>query len=67
MRSWGRATHPLRVSLLQHLLALNVTPEELAGLVGMVDDLLRPYLVPVRENVPEGAAPVHFGVRAFIR
>ncbi|PRY38177.1 winged helix-turn-helix domain-containing protein [Umezawaea tangerina] len=50
-----------------HGYALNVTAEELGGLLGIVDDLLRPYLVPVREDVPEGAAPVHFGIRAFLR
>jgi hypothetical protein len=50
-----------------HGYALNVTPEELIGLVGIVDDLLRPYLVPVREDAPADAAPVHFGVRAFRR
>jgi predicted ArsR family transcriptional regulator len=50
-----------------HGYALNVTPEELTGLVGIVDDLLRPYLVPVRTDAPEDAAPVHFGIRAFLR
>jgi len=50
-----------------HGYALNVTPEELVGLVGIIDDLLRPYLVPVRQDAPEGAAPVHFGIRAFKR
>lgn len=50
-----------------HGYTLTVTPEELTGLVGIVDDLLRPYLVPVRQDAPEGAAPVHFGVRAFVR
>jgi predicted ArsR family transcriptional regulator len=50
-----------------HGYALTVTAEELIGLVGMVDDLLRPYIAQVREDAPDGAAPVHFGVRAFLR
>ena len=50
-----------------HGYALNVTAEELTGLVGIIDDLLRPYLTPVRQDAPEGAAPVHFAVRAFLR
>ncbi|MFD7658362.1 ArsR/SmtB family transcription factor [Actinosynnema sp. NPDC059797] len=50
-----------------HGYSVNVTAEELTGLLGAIDDLLRPYLVPVREDVPEGALPVHVGLRAFPR
>jgi DNA-binding transcriptional ArsR family regulator len=50
-----------------HGYTVNVTPEELTGLVGMIDDILRPYLVPVREDVPEGARPAHVGIKAFLR
>jgi predicted ArsR family transcriptional regulator len=50
-----------------HGYALQVTPEELTGLLEQVDDLLRPYVVPVREDAPEGSAPVHLGIRAFPR
>ncbi|MFD9739110.1 winged helix-turn-helix domain-containing protein [Umezawaea sp. NPDC059074] len=50
-----------------HGYSLTVTAEELTGLVGIIDDLLRPYITPVRENAPEGAAPVHLAVRAFPR
>lgn len=50
-----------------HRYALSATPAELAALVGRIDDLLRPYLVPVREDAPEDAQPVHVGVRAFPR
>ena len=50
-----------------HAYALRATAEELAALAGRIDDLLRPYLVPVREDAPEDAEPVHVGVRAFPR
>jgi DNA-binding MarR family transcriptional regulator len=50
-----------------HGYTVNVTPEELTGLLGIVDDLLRPYLVPVRKDAPDRAAPAHIGVRAFPR
>ncbi|WP_447002866.1 ArsR/SmtB family transcription factor [Saccharothrix isguenensis] len=50
-----------------HGYTVNVTAEELTGLLGVIDDLLRPYLVPVREDVPEGALPAHVGIRAFPR
>ena len=50
-----------------HGYTVNVTAEELAGLLGMIDDILRPYLVPVRRDVPDGALPAHVGVRAFPR
>jgi DNA-binding transcriptional ArsR family regulator len=50
-----------------HGYTLNVRPEELTGLLGTIDDLLRPYLVAVREDAPEGSAPAHVGIRAFLR
>ncbi|MEU5692218.1 helix-turn-helix domain-containing protein [Actinosynnema sp. NPDC020468] len=50
-----------------HGYTVNVTAEELTGLLGMIDDILRPYLVPLRADVPEGAVPAHIGIRAFPR
>ncbi len=50
-----------------HGYTVNVTAEELVGLLGMIDDILRPYLVPVRQDVPDGALPAHVGIRAFPR
>ncbi|MEV0677573.1 helix-turn-helix domain-containing protein [Actinosynnema sp. NPDC050436] len=50
-----------------HGYTVNVTPEELTGLLGMIDDILRPYLVPLRADAPEGALPAHVGLRAFPR
>jgi DNA-binding transcriptional ArsR family regulator len=47
--------------------AVTVTPAELTELVETIDALLRPYVSPIRENAPEGARPVHVGVRAFLR
>ncbi|RDI50614.1 winged helix-turn-helix domain-containing protein [Nocardia mexicana] len=50
-----------------HGYTVNVTPAELGELLGAVDELLRPYLVPVRKGAPEGAEPAHIGIRAFPR
>ena len=50
-----------------HAYGLTATAEELEALLGRIDELLRPYLVPVRKAAPEGARPVHVGVRAFPR
>ncbi|MEU4806835.1 winged helix-turn-helix domain-containing protein [Actinosynnema sp. NPDC023587] len=50
-----------------HGYAVNVTPEELAGLLAVIDGVLRPYLVPLRTDVPDGARPTHVGLRAFPR
>jgi DNA-binding transcriptional ArsR family regulator len=50
-----------------HGYTVNVTAEELTGLLGMIDDILRPYLVPIRSSAPPGALPAHVGVRAFPR
>ncbi|MGW4110934.1 helix-turn-helix domain-containing protein [Actinosynnema sp. NPDC004786] len=50
-----------------HGYTLAVTAEELKDLLGRIDDVLRPYLVPVRQDVPEGALPTHVGIRAFPR
>jgi DNA-binding transcriptional ArsR family regulator len=50
-----------------HGYAISATPEELAELLQTIDGLLRPYLVPVREDAPPGARGVHVGVRAFPR
>jgi predicted ArsR family transcriptional regulator len=50
-----------------HGYSLSATPDELAALLGRIDGILRPYLAPVRRAAPEGARPVHVGVRAFPR
>ena len=50
-----------------HGYAISATPGELADLLHRIDGLLRPYLVPVREDAPPEARPVHVGVRAFPR
>jgi DNA-binding transcriptional ArsR family regulator len=46
---------------------LTVTAEELTELVETIDALLRPYVSPIRADVPENARPVHVGFRAFPR
>ncbi|NUT96195.1 MAG: ArsR family transcriptional regulator, partial [Saccharothrix sp.] len=50
-----------------HGYSVNVTAEELTGLLGMIDDILRPYLTPLRADAPEGARAAHIGLRAFPR
>jgi DNA-binding transcriptional ArsR family regulator len=50
-----------------HGYAISATPGELADLLQRIDGLLRPYLVPVRDEPPSGARTVHVGVRAFPR
>ncbi|SFB58003.1 Helix-turn-helix domain-containing protein [Amycolatopsis marina] len=47
--------------------ALTVTPEELTELVASVDALIRPYVGTIRTETPDGARPVHVGLRAFLR
>lgn len=46
--------------------SLQVTPVELQGLVAAVDDLLRPYVRPIRTEAPPGSAVVEVSVRAFL-
>jgi DNA-binding transcriptional ArsR family regulator len=50
-----------------HGYTLTATAAELDALLERIDGLLRPYLVPVREDAPADARPVHVGVRAFPR
>ncbi|WP_027941756.1 ArsR/SmtB family transcription factor [Amycolatopsis taiwanensis] len=47
--------------------ALRVTPDELTELNRAVDELVRPYVTALRQDVPEGARTVHAGWRAFPR
>jgi DNA-binding transcriptional ArsR family regulator len=44
-----------------------VTPAELRELVARLDAVIRPYLVPTREDAPDGARPVHVSLSAFLR
>jgi hypothetical protein len=53
------------VASAHHVYGLRVSPEELTGLMERVDDLLRPYLAPLRRDAPEDAAVVRVGVQAF--
>jgi DNA-binding transcriptional ArsR family regulator len=45
---------------------LAVTPAELTALAGRLDELIRPYLAPTRDDPPRGAALVHLGLQAFV-
>lgn len=47
--------------------SLRVTAEELDTLVKRIDAIVRPYVGAIREDAPEGARPVHLGLRAFLR
>ena len=46
---------------------LRVTADELRGLVGAIDALLRPFIALTRTDPPEDAQPVHVIVDAFRR
>jgi DNA-binding transcriptional ArsR family regulator len=47
--------------------ALRISPEELRALVGLVDDLVRPFIASTRDDGPADAETVHLGVQAFPR
>jgi DNA-binding transcriptional ArsR family regulator len=46
--------------------ALDVTPDELAKLLGAVDALIRPYVRPIRRDAPPGSGVVQVNLRAFL-
>jgi DNA-binding transcriptional ArsR family regulator len=46
---------------------ITVTVEELAALTKGIDGLIRRYLTPTRQVVPDGAEPVHVTLQAFRR
>ena len=46
--------------------ALNVTTDELEGLLGRIDALIRPYVRPIRMDAPEEAGIVQVTLRAFL-
>lgn len=46
--------------------SLQVTPEELRDLLEAVDDLLRPYVRPIRARAPQRSGLVQVVVRAFL-
>ena len=47
--------------------SLRLTAPELAALVQALDALIRPYIGLTRPDPPEGAQPVHFDFKAFLR
>jgi DNA-binding transcriptional ArsR family regulator len=47
--------------------SLRLTPEELASLHDTLDAAIRPYIGLTRPDPPEGAQPVHFDFKAFLR
>jgi DNA-binding transcriptional ArsR family regulator len=44
---------------------LRLTPAELRELRAQLDGLIRPYIAPLRDDTPRGAALVHLGLHAF--
>jgi DNA-binding transcriptional ArsR family regulator len=46
--------------------ALSVTTDELEGLLGRIDALIRPYVRPIRLDAPEDAGIVQLTLRAFL-
>lgn len=57
---WRRAAN-------QNTYGILVTPQELRELTARLDAVLRPYLVPTRDDAPDGARPVHVFLSAFLR
>lgn len=49
-----------------HDYAVLLTPAELIELGRRMDDIIRPYLRPTRQDVPEGSEVVRVSVRAFL-
>jgi len=47
--------------------ALRITPEELTRLAEQLDGLIRPLIAANRDDAPDGAELVHFGLYAFPR
>lgn len=45
--------------------ALRITAEELAALVQAIDDLVRPFVAPIRTDAPPSAAIARLTLRAF--
>lgn len=46
--------------------ALEVTPDELTGLLERIDAMVRPYVRPIRTGAPEGSDVVRVSLRAFL-
>jgi DNA-binding transcriptional ArsR family regulator len=46
---------------------ITVTADELSALTNAMDELIRPYITPVRADVPSGAERVHVTLHAFRR
>lgn len=46
--------------------SLLVTPDELRGLLAAVDELIRPYVRPIRDDAPAASEVAQFTVRAFL-
>jgi DNA-binding transcriptional ArsR family regulator len=44
---------------------LRLTPAELRALGDQIDALVRPYIAPVRDDAPRGAAQVHLAFQGF--
>jgi DNA-binding transcriptional ArsR family regulator len=46
---------------------LLVTPSELATITAAIDAIVRPWIGLTRDEVPDGARPVHLRLEAFVR
>jgi helix-turn-helix protein len=46
--------------------ALELTPQELEALIERVDEIIRPYVRPIRAGAPEGSEVVQVTLRAFL-
>ncbi|WP_353650893.1 helix-turn-helix domain-containing protein [Nakamurella sp. A5-74] len=46
--------------------ALRVTPGELTALIAEIDALIRPFVTPIRTDLPAGSEVAHLTLRAFL-
>jgi DNA-binding transcriptional ArsR family regulator len=67
LRVMDRAPKQWQEAATSHEYSLLLTAEELRDLVEGLDQAIRPFIRPTRQDPPAGARPVHLDLRAFLR
>lgn len=67
LNSYGDLPRPWQEAMALNDYALLATSRELCELIEAVDALVRPFVRANRGDAPPGAAPVHLGLRTFLR
>jgi len=67
LRHEDELDEPWRHSAEFNAYGLLLTAEEVHDLAERLDALIRPYLAPTRDDVPDGARPVHLMLAAYLR